>query len=69
MLKTYFSIINLKRLAELSKIPYMKIRNTIAIKEPLYNTLSENEKTQISNHLFIEVQKIFKDLGRTIKIS
>lgn len=68
-IKPHFQIISIKRLSELAKIPYMKIRNTIVLDKPLYDTLTENERTILANNLFIEVQKVFKDLGRKITIS
>ena len=66
--KQHYRIISLRILCELAGIPYSKVRNTIASIYPRYNSLTDNEKTQLSNKLFTEVQKIFKDMGCRIKI-
>jgi hypothetical protein len=68
-LKTHWQIISIKKLSELAGVQYMKIRDTTAIDKPLYNSLTDNEKTQLANNLFIEMQKVFKDLGRKITIN
>lgn len=67
--KKHWQIISIKKVSELSDVPYMKIRDTVALDKPLYNSLTDNEKKQLANSIFVEMQKVFKDLGRKIILS
>ncbi len=56
-----FKIINLTRLSALSGVDYQKIYNVMVNKR--YDSLTQNERTHISNALFEETKKCFRKLG------
>jgi len=55
-----FPIINIAKLSKICNIEYFKIRNNFAGK---YNSLNNNERTEIANAAFLEVNKFFNRLG------
>ena len=68
IIKEHYKIISIKVLSERAGIDYQKVYNTLARKEPLYNTMDENDKKKLANTLFNDVCKIFKELGADIGI-
>jgi hypothetical protein len=67
-IKDHYRVIAVKVLAMRAEIDYQKVYNTLALKEPLYNTMSDIEKTKLANALFKDVSKVFKELGTEIAI-
>jgi len=61
-----FKVVSLKRLSEKTKIPYQKIYDNLVIQR--YASLDENEKTMLSNALFEETKKLWKELGFKVKL-
>lgn len=57
-----FDIINIRELARLSKIDYMKLRNNLAGK---YGSLNESEQARLYNTIYAEVTKATSVLGFT----
>lgn len=57
-------IISISKLAQASKIDYMKIYNTLTGK---YNGLNHNEKTAILNALYTELTPFVNFLGFELK--
>lgn len=66
--KEHYQIISIRVLADRSAIDYQKVYNTLALKEPLYNSMDANDKANLANALFKDVSKIFKDLGVEISM-
>lgn len=60
-----FEIISIRKLTEKAHVEYFKTYHNI---RGNYNSLTEQEKTQLSNELFDEVSKAFKWLGFRIEI-
>lgn len=58
-------IIKIKKLSEVSKVDYFKIRNNIMGK---YNSMDLNEKTDVANVAFELCNKFFNKLGFRIKM-
>lgn len=67
MAEKKFKIINLSHLSKISGINYQKIYNVLVSK--IYNTLSDNERTKISNALYTEAKSVFKELGFNIEVT
>lgn len=56
-----FDIISMKRLSELAKVSYRRIYDVLVVNK--YDSLTDNENTQIANALFGELKRVFKVLG------
>lgn len=67
-IKEHFQILSIRNWADKTNIAYRKIYDTIALKKPVYNSLTDNEKTDLANALFNDVSKVFKELGMEISI-
>lgn len=61
-----FKIIKLKYLSEITGIDYAKIYNVLVL--GIYGTLTDNDRTKMSNALYQEVKKIFRAFGFNITI-
>ena len=64
--KGEFSIISLKHLAAQANISYARLYNILVLKR--YDSLTDNEKTHLSNVMFSEVRKAFRVIGFKIEI-
>lgn len=64
--KPHFKLINIFHLSKIAEVNYYKVRDSLASDKPKYNSLSDNEKTQLANTLFSGLKKVFSDLGREI---
>lgn len=62
-----FSIVSLKYLADISGISYNRLYNILVLGR--YDSLTDGEKTTLSNCMFEEFGKALKVVGFKIKIS
>jgi len=55
-----FKIINLRLLSEICGMDYYKLTNNLSGR---YNSMDNNDRTEVANSAFLEVNKFFNRLG------